>query len=82
MHVNQAILPHKTFTLLKPVCHTLWANYSIIGETLSRDVYMIIKELELNPKTVAAVMRMEGYKQKDIAKAIGVTTRTIQKWFK
>ncbi|WP_250656906.1 helix-turn-helix domain-containing protein [Alkalimarinus coralli] len=43
---------------------------------------MIIKELELNPKTVAAVMRMEGYKQKDIAKAIGVTTRTIQKWFK
>lgn len=43
---------------------------------------MIIQELELNPKSIAAAMRVEGYKQKDIAKAIGVTTRTIQKWFK
>ncbi len=43
---------------------------------------MIIQDVELNPKSIAAVMRMEGYKQKEIAKAIGVTTRTIQKWFK
>ncbi|UZE95495.1 helix-turn-helix domain-containing protein [Alkalimarinus alittae] len=43
---------------------------------------MIIQEVELRPKSIAAAMRMEGYKQKEIAKAIGVTTRTIQKWFK
>ena len=43
---------------------------------------MMLKESGLSPKTVAATMRINGYKQKDIAKAVGVTTRTINKWFK
>ena len=43
---------------------------------------MMIKERKLNPKKVAGVMRMEGYKKRDIAKAVGVTTQTVQKWFK
>ncbi len=43
---------------------------------------MMAKELKLNPKKMAGVMRMDGYKKKDIAKAVGVTTQTVQKWFK
>lgn len=43
---------------------------------------MMMKELKLNPKKMAGVMRMEGYKKRDIAKAVGVTTQTVQKWFK
>ena len=43
---------------------------------------MIVKEFKLNPKKMAGVMRMDGYKKRDIAKAVGVTTQTIHKWFK
>lgn len=43
---------------------------------------MIVKELKLNPKKMAGVMRMDGYKKIDIAKAVGVPTQTICKWFK
>lgn len=43
---------------------------------------MTTQNLELSPKSIAVAMRVAGYKHKDIAKTVGVTTRTIQKWFK